>query len=123
MTPEGERLDRHLKATIEELSGRTTEEDLKMRGIQRLANAAGNLMKQADAEADAAASELEAAYTEQAEVAKRYSRFAKEVSAAAKEARDNLNQLTNIPLGDLPPSAEAPDEPGDAAPAAAQGEG
>lgn len=69
-----------------------------MRGIQRLANAAGNLMKQADAEADAAAAELEAAYAEQSDVARQYSAFAKVVSGAAKEARDNLNQLSNIPL-------------------------
>lgn len=70
-----------------------------MRGIQRLANAAGNLMKQADAEADAAAAELEAAYAQQADVAKRYSAFAREVSQAAKEASDNLAQMTNV----LPP--------------------
>ncbi|MCP1832827.1 hypothetical protein [Bradyrhizobium sp. USDA 4545] len=71
-----------------------------MRGIQRLANAAGNLMKQADAEADAAAAELEAAYAEQSDVAKRYSAFAKEVSGAAKQALDNLNQLSNLPTPD-----------------------
>lgn len=100
MTPEGDRLDRHLRATISELSGRHTEKDKIMRGIQRLANAAGNLMKSADAEADAAAAELEAAYAAQADVAKKYSAFAKQVSQASKEALDNLNQISNIPLGD-----------------------
>lgn len=100
MTPEGARLDRHLKQTIDELSGRSTEREKRMRGIQRLANAAGNLMKQADAEADAAAAELEAAYASQTDVAKKYSVFAKQVSQASKEALDNLNQISNIPLPD-----------------------
>jgi seryl-tRNA synthetase len=100
VTPEGLRLDRHLRQTIDELSGRHSEKDQSMRGIQRLANAAGNLMKQADAEADAAAAELEEAYADQANVAKRYSAFAKQVSAATKEALDNLNQISNIPLPD-----------------------
>lgn len=108
MTPEGDRLDRHLRNTIAELSGRQTEEDQRMRGIQRLANAAGNLMKQADAEADAAASELEAAYASQADVAKKYSAFAKQVSQASKEALDNLNQISNIPLPDGADSEKPP---------------
>lgn len=112
MTPEGERLDRHLNQTIAELSGRQTEKDHpSMRGIQRLANAAGNLMKQADAEADAAAAELEAAYADQANVAKRYSALAKQVSAASKEALDNLNQISNIPLPDGADSALPAGEP------------
>lgn len=108
MTPEGARLDRHLKTTIAELSGRATEKGISMRGIQRLANAAGNLMKQADAEADAAAGELEAAYASQADVAKKYSAFAKQVSQASKEALDNLNQISNIPLPDGTDSEKSP---------------
>ncbi|EJN11844.1 hypothetical protein PMI42_04859 [Bradyrhizobium sp. YR681] len=96
MTPEGDRLDRHLRTSIFELS--KPDEQATMRGLQRLANVTGNLMKQADAEADAAASELEAAYAEQVSVAKRYSAFAKQVSQASKEAIDNLNQISNIPL-------------------------
>lgn len=106
MTPEGDRLDRHLRTSITELS--KPSEQTIMRGIQRLANAAGNLMKQADAEADAAASELEAAYAEQASVAKRYSAFAKQVSQASKEALDNLNQISNIPLPDGDGSEKPP---------------
>jgi len=107
VTPAGERLDRHLGQAIAELSGRENEKDDRMRGIQRLANAAGNLMKQADAEADAAAAELEAAYAEQADVARKYSAFAKDVAAAAKEARDNLSQISNIPL----PESEGSEPP------------
>ncbi len=82
-----------------------------MRGIQRLANAAGNLMKQVDREADAAAAELEQAYAEQSEVAKRYSAFAKDVAAAAKEARDNLNQMSNgIPTPEASSDSAKPQE-------------
>lgn len=100
MTPEGRRLDRHLRQAISDISGGHTERHQNMRGIQRLANAAGNLMKQTDAEADAAASELEQAYAKQKDVAQRYSAFAKDVSKAANEALDNLNQISNVPLPD-----------------------
>lgn len=97
MTPEGERLDRHLRQTIEELSGRTTEEDRTMRGIERLANASGNLMQKADAIADAAAAKLEKAYAKHVEIAARYEAFADQVAQKADEAADRLNQISNLP--------------------------
>ena len=71
-----------------------------MRGIQRLANASGNLMKQADDIADAAAAKLEEAYAKHVDVARRYEAFAGEVSAKADEALDNLNRLSNLPTQD-----------------------
>lgn len=98
MTPEGDRLDRHLRASITELS--KPSEQSTMRGIQRLANASGNLMKQADEIADAAAAKLEAAYAKHVDVAKRYESFASEVSQKADEALDNLNRLSNLPTQD-----------------------
>lgn len=104
MTPEGERLDRHLKATIEELSGRTTEEEKTMRGIERLANASGNLMQKADAVADAAAAKLEKAYAKHVEIAARYEAFADQVAQKADEAADRLNQISNLPT---PESADS----------------
>ncbi|MBN9007248.1 MAG: hypothetical protein J0H40_17760 [Rhizobiales bacterium] len=100
MTPEGGRLDRHLRATIAELSGRHTEKDKSMRGIQRLANASGTLMKKADDMADAAAAKLEAAYAKHVDVARRYEAFAEDVSKKAEEALDHLNQLSNLPTQD-----------------------
>ena len=68
-----------------------------MRGIQRLANASGNLMKQADEIADAAAAKLESAYAKHVDVAKRYEAFADDVSKKADEALDQLNQISNLP--------------------------
>ncbi len=98
MTPEGERLHRHLGAAISSLADRSLADskgETKMRGIQRLANASGNLMKQADDIADAAAAKLEAAYAKHVDVAQRYEAFADDVSKKADEALDQLNQLSN----------------------------
>ncbi|MDX3971157.1 MAG: hypothetical protein QHD01_31815 [Bradyrhizobium sp.] len=81
-----------------------------MRGIQRLANASGNLMKQADDIADAAAAELEAAYAQHVDVAQRYQAFAKEVRQKAVEALDNLNRLSNLPTQDSGVSSESKSE-------------
>lgn len=100
MTPEGERLDRHLQRTIADFSSRQTDRDHTMRGIQRLANASGNLMQKADQIADEAAGELEAAYAKHIEVAAKYKAFAAEVRKSADQALDNLNQLSNLPTPD-----------------------
>lgn len=72
-----------------------------MRGIERLANASGNLMQQADAAADAAATKLEGAYAKHLEVAGRYSALADEVQQKADAAEDLLNRLSNA----VPPQA------------------
>jgi uncharacterized membrane protein YccC len=71
-----------------------------MRGIQRLANASGNLMKQADEIADKAAAKLEGAYAKHIDVAKKYEAFADVVSKRADEALDNLNQISNLPTSE-----------------------
>lgn len=110
MTPHGARLEQHLRESIAELSSRVANKDQSMRGIQRLANAAGNMMQQADREADAAAAELEAAYADQADVAKQYSAFAKQVAQSAQEARANLAQLTNLPTPPVSDGSEKPPE-------------
>jgi hypothetical protein len=94
VTPEGERLHRHLGAAISSLS-QPKQGASPMRGIQRLANASGNLMKQADDIADAAAAKLEAAYAKHVDVAKRYEAFAEDVAKKADEAADQLNQISN----------------------------
>lgn len=96
MTPEGRALDDHLTAAIEELKIQPPEES-KMRGITRLANATQVLLKQADAEADSAAAEVEAAVNEQMDVAAQYKKLASDARAKAKEARDALNQMSNDP--------------------------
>jgi gamma-glutamyl:cysteine ligase YbdK (ATP-grasp superfamily) len=67
-----------------------------MRGIQRLVNATSTLMQNADTVADEAAAELEAAYAEQVEVATGYKAYAAEVAAKTRDARAQLNQLTNL---------------------------
>jgi hypothetical protein len=96
VTPEGDRLHRYLDAAISSLSG--NEKGISpMRGIQRLANASGNMMRAADDIADKAAAKLEAAYAKHAEVAARYEAFAEDVSQKADEALDQLNQISNLP--------------------------
>jgi len=94
VTPEGERLHRHLDAAISTLKDNL--DGPKMRGIQRLANASNTLMKQADAIADAAAAKLETAYGKHIEVAGKYAAHADVVAKKADEALDQLNQISNL---------------------------
>lgn len=110
MTPEGERLDRHLRSTIAELSERQASKDDNMRGIERLANASGNLMQKADAIADAAAAKLEKAYARHVEIAARYEAFADQVAQKADEAADRLNQISNLPMPEASVDSEKPQE-------------
>jgi hypothetical protein len=68
-----------------------------MRGMKRLANLTETLMKQIDAEADAAAEELTAAVGDAKTAVGEFRSHAGEVRKVAADIRAQLGQISNIP--------------------------
>lgn len=69
-----------------------------MRGLQRLANATRAVVSDMDAQAEALATELEAATADSKQALAGFGQYISEIKANTAEVRDVLNQLTNSPL-------------------------
>lgn len=93
-----ERLNKHLSEAIEEFK---PKEARPMRGLQRLANLTGSIVKQMDADADAVADRLVAAQARHEGTLAKFKEFTAAVEHAADEAEAALGQISNLP----PPSA------------------
>lgn len=94
MTPEGDRLRRHLDAAISELSGK---DEVNMRGMQRLANLTSNLAKEVDAKADAVADRIEKAHARGIAAIGQFESYAASVEQTADEIESQLGQISNVP--------------------------
>jgi hypothetical protein len=92
-----EKLDKHLTDSINALS----KEAKPMRGLQRLANLTGTIVKQMDADADAVADRLVAAQARHEGTLSKFKEFTAAVEHAADEAEAALGQISNLP----PPAA------------------
>jgi hypothetical protein len=112
VTPAGAKLDRFLGEAIGELQPATTEtsETPMSAGMRRLTGLTESLVREMDAKAGALADRLQKARDRSSEALGKFDAYVGSVEAAAQEAEDTINQLTNgAPPLDSDGSAPKPD--------------